>query len=260
MRADRAATFLLIGLAACATPGQVRRVETAVAAANSDRARGDSALRSDLARFQIQQRQYGDSLNAIIRRLGDGVQRLDANDAANFDKLFQQLYQLANLSNTTAANLSRMKSTFETAVSNAPIPGYAADSGRISGVVIPQPDGLMTQANNMLEASAVSSARVALNTLLRTYPQAPQVPAALLLMGKSFDPAEPDSARVYYSRVWKSYATEQAAAPTALYKLGLLEQRAGQITLARGYWQTIVDKYPASLEASSARDRLRENP
>ena len=84
------------------------------------------------------------------------------------------------------------------------------------------------------------------------------MPDALFLLGKSYDPMLPDSARLYYARVAKEYPASLRA-PTALYKLGNLELRAGNTKAARAYWQQIVDKYKLSDEYGSAQDRLREN-
>jgi TolA-binding protein len=98
-----------------------------------------------------------------------------------------------------------------------------------------------------------------LQTLLQTYPTSTLVPEAVFMMGRSYDPAEPDSARAYYIRTWKAYP-ESPRAPTALYKLGMLELRAQNTAAARAYFQQIVDKYPSSDEIGLARQSLRENP
>ena len=92
-----------------------------------------------------------------------------------------------------------------------------------------------------------------------SYPQAPEVADALYWLGYSFETEAPDSARIYYKRVWGSYPQADKA-PTALYKLGGLELKAGNTPLARSYWQQIVKDYKQSLEYGSAQDRLRENP
>ena len=256
MRARLSALALLACLAACATPGQVRRVETQVAILDRDHARADSARAADLARIQAAQRRNMDSINLLVGQLSENIQRLSREDAANFDNLQQRLYQVANVASNTQLNVRRLGTQIETAVSAPPA---GTDTTHGGGVVIPQPDVLLSQANMLMERSANSTARVALNSLLQTYPASPQVPEAILLMGRSFDPAEPDSARFYYTRVWKTYP-EATAAPTALFKLGMLELRAQNIPAARGYFQQIVDKYKTSDEFESAQLRLRENP
>jgi TolA-binding protein len=256
MRAIGAAACLLAGVAACATPGQVRRVETQVAILDRDHARADSARAEELMRIQAMQRRSMDSINLLVSQLSENVQRLGRETAANFDNLRQQLYQVANLASNTQSTVRRLGTQIETAVSTAP-PG--TDTTHAATGLIPQPDVLLSQASGAMDRSAYSSARMALTTLLQNYPASTQVPEAVFLIGRSFDPAEPDSARAYYTRVWKAYP-DSPYAPTGLYKLGMLELKAQNVAVARGYFQQIVDRYKASDEYESARTRLRENP
>jgi len=256
MRATGAAVCLLAGIAACATPGQVRRVETQVAILDRDHARADSARAAELARVQGTLRRGMDSIYLLVSQLNDGIQRVSREDAANFENLQQRLYQVANVASNTQSNVRRLGAQIETAVSSAPVP---ADTTHGAAGLIPQPDVLLTQAGQQMERSAFSSARIPLVTLLQTYPSSAQVPEAMFMMGRSFDPTEPDSARWYYTRVWKTYP-ESPLAPTALYKLGMLELKAQNVQAARGFFQQIVDKYKSSDEFELARTRLRENP
>jgi TolA-binding protein len=263
----RAIGALLLGVAACATPGQVRRVQTQVEILDRNQQRTDSAHAVELARLQQQQREASDSIGMLVRQLNANVQQMNRDDAANFDNLRQQLYQVANLQNATQSTVQHLRSQVETAVTTAPPPAAppAATAGTDTAQVattapaIPQPDVLLTQARQMMDQSSYSNARIALNTLLQTYPQSPLVPDAVYYMGYSFDPTEPDSARVYYDRVAKTYP-DSPRAPTALFKLGELENRAHNTAAARRDWQMIVDRYKSSDEYTSAQDRLRENP
>ncbi len=259
MRAGRALTCLCLGIAvACATPGQVRRVETQVAILDREHARADSARAADLQRVQQGQRQNMDSINLLVRQLNENIQRLSRETSGNFDNLQKQLYQVANVANNTQSSVKRLGSAIETAVSAPTSPGDTTTRAAASGG-IPQPDALIFQAGRMMDQSAYPAARVALNTLLQTYPRAAEVPQALLLLGKSFDPSDPDSARTYYTRVWRSFP-DSPYAPTALFKLGELELRAQNRAIARSYFQQIVDRYKQSDEFDSAQTRLRENP
>jgi TolA-binding protein len=256
MRATGASVCLLAGLAACATPGQVRRVETQVAILDRDHARADSARAAELARVQGTLRRGMDSIYLLVSQLNDGIQRVSREDAANFENLQQRLYQVANVASNTQSNVRRLGAQIETAVSTTPTP---ADTTHGATGLIPQPDVLLTQASQQMERSAFSSARIPLVTLLQTYPSSAQMPEAVFMMGRSFDPTEPDSARWYYTRLWKTYP-DSPLAPTSLYKLGMLELKAQNTQAARGYFQQIVDKYKSSDEYELARTRLRENP
>jgi TolA-binding protein len=257
MRAVGVAACLLVGVGACATPGQVRRVETQVAILDRDHARADSARAAELARVQGTLRRGMDSIYLLVSQLNDGIQRVSREDAANFENLQQRLYQVANVASNTQSNVRRLGAQIETAVSAAP--PVTADTTHGATGLIPQPDVLLTQASQQMERSAFSSARIPLVTLLQTYPSSAQVPEAAFMMGRSFDPTEPDSARWYYTRVWKTYP-DSPLAPTSLYKLGMLELKAQNTSAARGYFQQIVDRYKSSDEFELARTRLRENP
>ncbi len=261
----RAIGGLLLGVAACATPGQVRRVQTQVEILDRNQQRADSAHAADMLRAQQQQRQANDSIRLLVSQLNASVQQMTRDDAANFENLRQQLYQVANLQNATQSTVQHLRSQVETAVTAAPPvvppPAAATDTSQLAATApaIPQPDVLLSQARTMMDQSSYSNARIALNTLLQTYPQSPLVPDAVYYLGYSFDPTEPDSARSYYDRVWKTYP-DSPRAPTALFKLGELENRAHNTAAARRDWQMIVDRYKSSDEYTSAQDRLRENP
>jgi TolA-binding protein len=194
MRAKVSAIVLLAGVAACATPGQVRRVETQVAVLDRDHARADSAHAAELERIRTAQRETMDSINQLVSRLNDNIQRVSREDAGNFENLTQQLYRIANLTSTTQSRVASLGTKLETGLASAPpaaaAPGDTTHPG--GGVMIPPPDVLLSQGASGIEQSAFGSARIALKTLLDTYPSSPQVPDALFMMGRSYDPSEPD--------------------------------------------------------------------
>jgi TolA-binding protein len=261
MRTGHVVICLLAGVAACATPGQVQRVETQVVASDHERARADSAERAEIARVQIMLRQNVDSMNALYRSLTDLIQRMSRDNASGFLSLQQQFYQLTNLTSTTAANLNKLNTKVDMAAIGPPIAAPADSTGKtnVAGSV-PPPDVLVGAAKAAMLQSAYPSARRSLNQLLVSYPQAPEVPEALYQLGYSYDNAETaDSARVYYNRVWTSYPKDLRAS-TALFKLGNLEMKAGNRAAARKYWQQVVTDYKDSLEYGSAHDALRDNP
>jgi TolA-binding protein len=253
MHAPRVVIVLFAGVAACATPGQVRQVATQVQLADHERARADSAERAEIARVQIMLRQNVDSMNSLYHALSDLLQRMSRDDASGFLSLQQQFYQLTNLTSTTAANLNRLNTQVQMAAAGPPTsaPTDTSNHGNVAGA-IPQPAVLIDQAKGMMLQSAYQSARRSLNQLLVSYPQAPEVPEALYQLGYSYDNAETaDSARFYYNRVWKEHPKDVRAS-NALFKLGNIELKAGNIAEARKYWQQIVTDYAQSLEFESA--------
>ena len=257
MRSTRVAIVLLAGVAACATPGQVRRVETAVAAANSDRARSDSAQRAELARIQIAQRQNLDSINALARQLNDALQRMTRENASNFDALSTRLNQVLSLTSTGLSRIAGLSNRIDNNLATAPA---STDTARSSaGNVNPDAPSLIAQAHTAIVASQYAFARRLLNQLLTTYPQAAEVPDAYYWLGQAWEVEQPDSARINYLKVYNSYP-KSSYASTALFKLGNLELKSGNLPAARRNWQLIVDKYKESYEYESAREALRVNP
>ncbi|HEY4100263.1 MAG TPA: tetratricopeptide repeat protein [Gemmatimonadales bacterium] len=257
------ALLIVAGVAACATPGQVRRVETQVAVLDRDHVRSDSAHAAELARIRATQRETMDSINRLMAQLNDNVQRVSREDAGNFESLRQQLYQVANLTSSTQSRVASLGTRIETGLQSAPPPAAVTPGDTThpaaNSVTIPPPDVLLSQGSTGLEQSAFGSARMALKALLDNYPSSPQVADALFMMGRSYDPNTPDSARVYYIRVWKEFPNSPRA-PTALYKLAELERKANNTAAARGYYQQIVDKYKQSDEYRFAQDALRDMP
>jgi TolA-binding protein len=213
--------------------------------------------RAELARIQIAQRQNLDSINAVARQLSDALQRMARDNAANFDALNQRLWQVQSLTSTGLSNISRLSNRID---NNLAAPPPATDTTRgAGGGVIPDPLTLIGQARTDVVASRYASARRSLVQLLTTYPQAPEVADAYYWLGQAWEVEQPDSARFYYAKVFTGYASSFRA-PTALYKLGNLELRSGNVAAAKRYWQMIVDKYKESPEFDSARESLRVNP
>jgi TolA-binding protein len=95
-----------------------------------------------------------------------------------------------------------------------------------------------------------------LRELVRVHPESELVPDALYFIGESFRTENADSAAAYYDMVARSYPQSPRAA-SALYNLGLLNERAQKTAAARDAYQRVVQTYPKSDEAGLARDRLK---
>lgn len=257
MRHPRVALVLFVGVAACATPGQVRQVETAVAALSADRTRSDSAQRAELARIQIAQRRNLDSINAMARQLNDAILRMTRENASNFDAFNQRLSQVLSMTSTGLGRITSLSNTIANGLSTAP-PG--ADTSRAAGGNgTPEAFTLIGYARTAVLNSEYASARRSLYQLLAAHPQAPEVADAYYWLGYAWEVDQPDSARINYIKVFTAYPKAETA-PRALYKLGNFELKTGNVTAARRYWQMIVDKYKDSLEFDLAREALRANP
>jgi tol-pal system protein YbgF len=109
---------------------------------------------------------------------------------------------------------------------------------------------------NQLRRGSPGTARMGFQQFVKTFPSDPRVADATFFIGESFAGESPDSAAVYYTEVAKNFP-KSSRAPSALYKLGLLAERAKDPAAAKGYYQRVIKNYPASDEAALARDRLK---
>ena len=244
----------LAGLAACASPSDVRRVQNEVALLRAESARQDSVRATRLSEIiRLQQR--------IMDSLGLAMGSLKGDTQQDLYNIQQQLVQLQELTGQSQQRLSELRTQLEaraaqqsdaTTPSGAPAPGDTA-----------QPSGGSASADAMYEASlaqlrrgSTTTARLGLREMLKTYPNSPRASDALYFIGQSFSADNPDSAGVYYSQVVDQYPTS-ARAPSALYNLGLLAERRKDTAKAKDAYQRVVQKYPQSDEAALARDRLK---
>lgn len=257
MRAGVATSLTLLLAAACATPGQVRRVETQVAVLERSQARADSARAAELTRIIALQQRGIDSLGSLSRVL----ERSARDNQSEFTEVRRSLLALQELSGQSQRRLSELRNQLE--VRGAELPAGvkpAGDSTRPPTVInAPSADAIYMAARAQNQQGAVASARIGFRRLLELYPTSPLAPDATYGLADTFDPVVPDSARVYYGTVVSKYPTSSRA-PTALFKLGKLAERRQDRTAARAYYQQVVDRYSQSDEAKLARDALRALP
>lgn len=83
---------------------------------------------------------------------------------------------------------------------------------------------------------------------------------ALFWIGETyFSSGDYTSAQRYYARVVNEFA-DQNKAPDALFKTAMAQAKTGDLALARATLQQVIDRYPYSSTASSAKkelDRIR---
>lgn len=248
----------LAGVVACATPAQVRQVETQVGVLRADSRRADSATAVQLKQIIAMQQQMFDSLASVRRSLNE-FKGSTANDLLAVQ---QQLLQLQELTGQSQRRLTELRSQLEEkgqAIDAAPAPAGGTPGDTTSG---PAPAGTAS-AQQMYDASlaqlrrgSASTGRAGLREMLQAHPQSELVPDALYFIGQSFSSENPDSAATYYRRVVKEYPTS-AKAPAALYGMGLLAERRGDKAGARDAYNQLLKSYPKSDEAALARDRLK---
>lgn len=267
----RHAVLLLLGAVACATPGQVRRVETQVAVMQRNQERADSVRAAELGTIIAMQRRAMDSLVALTRTL-DRVERGGRDQSAELLEARKQILAVQQRIDQSQQGLRELRAQLDArseaatvvADSAAPPPAAAAPgAGTGAPVTPPAPTAAVLYANGQqaLRINAFGTARNAFRELLRLYPTSTFAADAAYGIGDAFlREQRTDSAQVAFGRVTREYPTAMPAA-AALFKLGVMAQERGDLATARRYFlQVVVPKFEAANEYLLAQDRLRGLP
>jgi len=260
----------LVALGACASKGDLKRVEEQLILQRTDAARADSARAQQLGDLIQVQRRIMDSLtvaNRNLTALGSQMAGFKGDVANDLVSIQQQLVQVQALTGQSQARLTELQTQVEarseqlnaapapTADTAAPAAAGAAPSpAPTSGG--PSAEQIYGASLQQLRRGSPSTARMGFRQLLQNYPTSPRVPDATYFMGESFAAESPDSAQVYYNKVVESFPQSPRAA-SSLYKLGLVAERKKDLDGARNYFNRVLKDYPRSDEAALARDRLK---
>jgi tol-pal system protein YbgF len=251
--------------AACATPGQVRKVETQVAVLRAETARQDSARAAELARIIRLQQSVLDSL--VLAR--QAVRTLDAKLGVDLTEVQRRLVETQELVGQSQRRITELKTQLDNraeqrdaVLTTAPPPATKPDSGAAAAVPVSPPAAPAASADQMYQGAlqlyrrgSIATARSAWLEFLKTYPNHPLVPDAVYYIGETFEATAPDSALARYGEVRAKFP-QSPRAPTALYKIGLLAERRKDVATARATYQRVMQEYPRSEEADLARERL----
>lgn len=264
MTSRHAVLLLLVGLGACATPGQVRRVETQVAVMQREQERQDSARAADLDRIIAAQGRLVDSLAAINRAMGIARGEL----SAEFLEVRRQLLTVQTLQGQSQTRLNELRSQLEVRQDALDVVG-PPPTGQSAGQVVvdtaprtpvPSADQIYQQSTAQLNRGSATTARAGFRELLRLHPLSPRVADAMFGIGQSFEGNQPDSARAYFADVARNFP-ESDRAPQAMFKLGDAAQKSGdQATARRWFSRVAVDRYRGTSEYDLAVARLRQLP
>ena len=256
----------LVALGACASKGDLRRVEEQLILQRSEAARTDSARAAQLGELIQVQRRIMDSLTVANRGLGLlGIQLAGfKGDVANdLVSIQQQLVQVQALTGQSQQRLTELQTQVEARSEQLNAPGPATDtSSAVPAGAAAAPTGgpsaeqVYAASLQQLRRGSPGTARMGFRELLRTYPTSARVPDATYFLGETFAAESPDSAQLYYGKVVEAFPQSVRAA-SSLYKLGLLAERRRDLDGARGYFNRVVKDYPRSDEAALARDRLK---
>jgi tol-pal system protein YbgF len=258
----------LVALGACASKGDLRRVEEQLVLQRTDAARADSARAQQLGEVIQVQRRIMDSLtvaNRNLTALGTQVAGFKGDVANDLVSIQQQLVQVQALTGQSQARLTELQTQVEARSEQLNAPQPPADSAAAAGgggqAPSPAPGGPSAEqiygaSLQQLRRGSPSTARMGFRQLLQTYPTSSRVPDATYFMAETFAAESPDSAQVYYSKVVESFPQSPRAA-SSLYKLGLVAERKKDLDGARNYFNRVLKDYPRSDEAALARDRLK---
>lgn len=247
-----AAALALIVLGACATTGDIRRLENEIAQVRDIQTRRDAERARQVAEVMRIQQQLLDSLGATrqaMRTLRGDVQ----NDLYGVQ---QQLVQLGELTGQSQRRLSELRAQLERRGEEIAQAQAATDSTAPAAAAAPSAEAIYEASLGQLRLGSASTARSGFAELLRAHPTSERVPDALYYIGQSFETENADSALAYYDQVTRNHP-ESPRSASALYHIGLIRERANRTAEARQSYQRVVDSYPNSDEAALARDRLR---
>lgn len=266
----RYAALCLLGAAACATPGQVRRVETQVAVMQRNQERADSARAAELARIIGMQTRAMDSLVALTRTL-DRVDRGSREQTAELLEARKQILAIQQRIDQSQQGLRELRAQLDARSEMAAAAigiGDTAAAPTGTPVTTPAPAAggpsaamLYATGQQSLKINAFGTARNAFRELLKTYPTSSYAPDAAYYIGDAFlREQRTDSAQVAFGRVTREFPTSMRAA-AALYKLGVMAQDRGDLAAARRYFQQVVSpQYRGADEYELAQDRLKTLP
>ena len=222
-----------------------------------------AVMRAELAEADTMRRAHFDSVVALLDRLDDSVRAVSSRFAkfqgdtrGEMYALGQQLIQIQELTGQSQRRLQELRGSLEQrqqALAAAPM----TDTTQAAGVASPGPNQLYQLAVEQLRRGSSGAARVALQDLLRQYPNADIAGDAMFFIAESYAAeANPTSADSVYAVVVERYPQSPRAA-TAMYKRALLTRDAGNTALARTMLEQLVQRFPRSDEAVLARDLLR---
>jgi TolA-binding protein len=247
-----AAALALAALAACATTGDITRLENEIAQVRDIQTRRDAERARQVAEVIRIQQQMLDSLDATrqaMRALRGDVQ----NDLYGVQ---QQLVQLGELTGQSQRRLSELRAQLERRGEEIAQSQAAAAGDSAAAAAPPSAEALYEASLGQLRLGSAGTARSGFAELLRSHPSSERVPDALYYIGQSWETENADSALAYYDQVTRNHP-ESPRSASAYYHVGLIRERANRLAEAREAYQRVVDGYPNSDEAALARDRLR---
>lgn len=238
----------------CATPGNVRRVETQVLVLRAETSRQDSVRAAELARIIRLQQQVLDSLT-ITRQ---GLRIMEAKSTNDLTDVMRQLLAVQEMVGQSQRNLTQLRGQLDARAEGQP-PGPVAPAVPDTSVrVAPSASGeqMYSAALQQYRRGSLGTARKAFLDFLQQYPSHPNTVDAMYFAAETFETSAPDTAIARFGEVRAKFP-QSVRAPAALYKIGyVLEQYLKDSARARAAYQRVVTEYPRSEDAELAKTRL----
>jgi tol-pal system protein YbgF len=252
---SRAAWLALIvagvGLSACATKKDVDGIRAELAAVQA-RQDAISATVADLDESVSVALEAQRSLFVTVR--GDLLRQLD-----DMERQLVEIQELLGQSQIVLNNLrermEQRQAVREEMGTIVPVDSVGAPVGeRVEGTGS-DARSLYAAAIEQFRREAYNTARAGFEEFLVDYPADELAPDAQYYMAETYRMEEEvDLAIREYNRVVELYPNSRAA-PTALYKAGLLQVEQGNKDSACQYFQRVLAGYPRSDESRLARDQ-----
>jgi tol-pal system protein YbgF len=173
-----------------------------------------------------------------------------------------QIQELTGQGQQTLAGLRQQLKDQEAALRAAMTASTAqpSDSGGVpaAGAVAGSPDDLLATARGAMQRGSYSTARLAYQEYIRSYPQNPKAAQAQLGIGETYEKSGDEAkALEAYQQVLQLYPNA-AEAPTALFRAAMIEVERDRTRSARTLLNQLVTAYPDSPEAPEARAELKK--
>lgn len=216
-------------------------------------------LQTEVARMQAAQ----ERLLTEIRRQNETI--LDSLAVQNFRmrgdlsnqmlQIERQLVQIQELTGQGQQRLAELQADLRSreeaqrrAITDAPVL-VTGDN--------PDADELFESAEGALERGSISTARLAFDEFVASFPGHERAPEARLYLASILtQDGSLEQALTEYSQIMELHPNAPEAA-SALFRAAMIERQRGNIDRARSMLNQLTAAYPSSPEASVARDELR---
>ena len=255
--------FVAMGGACFATRSDVRIVQSDVAAMRTELLRNDVEQKDALTAAVKLLRTASDSIALISNR----TVSIQGDVRGEMRAVKEQLLQLQTLLGQSAATITKLRSALEERTS-LPTPTSSAvmvppvGTGAVDANTPPPPEMgpnvMYSRGLDLIRGGSLSTGRVVLLDLIKSYPNFENLAEARYWVAVSFERENNvSSADAAYAAVVQTHPDSPFAA-SSLYKRAELFAKQGNTGRARELYTLVLSKYPRSPEAGFAADRLKQ--